>query len=63
MQKFMLRDGTILLGHEAVADTMIDIIVDSAGALIATVIGYFSIKNKKGWVHDYLSKESKENNE
>lgn len=63
MQKFMLRDGTILLGHEAVADTMIDIIVDSAGALIATVIGYFSIKNKKGWVHDYLSKESNENNE
>ena len=60
MQKFMLKDGTLLLGHDAVTDTMIDIIVDCCGAFIATVIGYFSIKNKKGWVHEYLSGETEE---
>lgn len=58
MQKFMLRDGSLLIGHEALSDTMIDIIVDCCGALIATVIGYFSIKNKTGWVHNYLSGEN-----
>ena len=60
MQKFMLKDGTKLLGHDAVTDTMIDIIVDCCGAFIATVIGYFSIKNKKGWVHEYLAGETEE---
>ena len=60
MQKFMLKDGTQLIGHDAVTDTMIDIIVDCCGAFIATVIGYFSIKNKKGWVHEYLAGETEE---
>lgn len=60
MQKFMLRDGMQLMGHEAITDTMIDIMVNCFGALIATIIGYFSIKNKTGWVHNYLSGEKKE---
>ena len=60
MQKFMLKDGTQLIGHDAVTDTMIDIIVDCLGAFIATVIGYLSIKNKKGWVHEYLVGETEE---
>lgn len=58
MQKFMLRDGTQLIGHAALSDTMIDIVVDCCGAFIATIIGYFSIKNKTGWVHEYLAGES-----
>lgn len=55
MQKFMLEDGTMLIGHAALSDTMTDIVVDCCGALIATVIGYLSIKNKTGWVHDYIT--------
>ena len=49
MQKFMLVDGTLLVGHAALADTMKDIIVDVLGSLLASVIGYFSIRKGKGW--------------
>ena len=45
----------MLIGHAALSDTMTDIVVDCCGALIATVIGYLSIKNKTGWVHDYIT--------
>lgn len=55
MQKFITETGLVLKGHEAISDTMKDIIVDCIGALTATVIGYLSIKNKKGWIHDYLT--------
>ncbi|MFJ7952687.1 hypothetical protein ACIQZG_14275 [Lysinibacillus sp. NPDC096418] len=43
MQKFMTADGTVLIGHEAVSDTMEDIIVDAIGALVVTTIGYFNL--------------------
>ena len=49
MQKFMLADGTVLAGHAALADTMKDIIVDVLGSLLASVIGFFSIRKGKGW--------------
>ncbi len=49
MQKFMLSDGTVLVGHAAIADTMKDIIVDCLGALAASITGYFSLKSGKGW--------------
>ena len=62
MQKFMLEDGTQLLGHAALIDTMKDFIVDCIGAFIATIVGYFSIKNKRGWIHDYLTTENKDKN-
>lgn len=60
MQKFMLEDGTELIGHLALLDTMVDIIIDGFGALLATIIGYLSIKNKKGWAYSYLSGENTE---
>ncbi|MEE1280111.1 MAG: hypothetical protein UHH95_04690 [Oscillospiraceae bacterium] len=47
MQKFRLADGTELVGHAALSDTMKDIIIDSLGALIASVIGYFNLKIEK----------------
>lgn len=50
MQKFMLEDGTLLTGHEAVSDTMKDIIVDVLGALISSVIGFFAVRGKKTWM-------------
>lgn len=49
MQKFALSDGTPLVGQEALADTMKDIIVDALSALAVSVFGYFSLieKSKK----------------
>ena len=44
MQKFITANGTILVGHEAIVDTMEDIIVDALGALVVTTIGYFNLK-------------------
>ena len=60
MQKFMLADGTVLAGHAALADTMKDIIVDVLGSLLASTIGYFSIRKGDGWYIPTLTNE-KEN--
>ena len=54
MQKFALEDGTALVGRDALWDTMKDIIVDTVGALVMSVIGYISLKYKKGWVEKLL---------
>ncbi len=50
MQKFMLEDGTLLMGRAALKDTMKDLIVDGVGAFVMSLIGYVSLKYKKGWV-------------
>ena len=42
MQKFRLSDGTVLIGHAALGDTMKDIIIDSIGALVIAVIGFIN---------------------
>ncbi len=47
MQKYMTESGGILSGRAALADTMEDMIVDAAGALVMSLAGYFSIKWKK----------------
>ena len=47
MQKFITADGIVLIGREAVSDTMEDIIVDALGAFVVTAIGYFSISKKQ----------------
>lgn len=57
MQKYRHSNGEELVGHSAVTDTMTDIIIDTAGAFLATAVGYFSIKRKQGWISDYLSGE------
>ena len=57
MQKFMLADGTLLVGHAALADTMKDIIVDVLGSLLASVIGYFSIRKGGSWYIPTLTDE------
>ncbi|MGN0479575.1 MAG: hypothetical protein ACI4GO_09085 [Hominenteromicrobium sp.] len=54
MQKFALNDGTPLVGQAALSDTMKDIIVDAVGALVMSVIGYISLKYKKGWVEKLM---------
>ena len=50
MQKFALENGRILEGRAALADTMGDLIVDGAGAIIMSGIGYVSVKYRKGWM-------------
>lgn len=47
MQKFRLEDGTILIGRDALRDTMEDFIVDCLGALAATIAGYLTLKKRR----------------
>lgn len=42
MQKFREADGTVLIGHQALSDTMKDIIIDSIGAFIIAVLGFLN---------------------
>lgn len=53
MQKFALESGEQLIGQDALADTMKDLIVDGLGALAISIIGYISLKFEKGW-HERL---------
>jgi len=43
MQKFRLENGTVLQGHDALSDTMKDIILDALGALLASVLGFLQL--------------------
>jgi len=52
MQKYMLESGEMLIGRAALADTMKDLIVDALGALVISVVGYVSMKNKEGWLEN-----------
>ncbi len=62
MQKFMLEDGTPLVGRAALSDTMKDLIVDSCGAGISCLAGYVSLRYRRGWLQRFmLSKKSEEN--
>lgn len=54
MQKFMLESGEKLMGRAAISDTMGDLIVDSIGAATISIVGYISLKYKKGWLKDIL---------
>lgn len=52
MQKFMLEDGTQLVGHEALRDTMKDLMVDTCGAAIVAIGGYVGMKkNSIRWLN------------
>lgn len=46
MQKFITYKGEVLVGREALADTMQDIIVDMLGSLTAVVIGYIMLSRQ-----------------
>lgn len=56
MQKFALEAGSMLSGRNALVDTMQDLIVDAIGAAAVSVIGYISVKFKKGWIEKLLLK-------
>ncbi len=59
MQKFALEDGTLLVGREALSDTMEDLIVDGIGAFVISTIGYISLKYHKGWVEKLLIRKNR----
>jgi len=44
MQKFITATGEVLVGHDALHDTMTDIIVDALAALLISLIGYSRLK-------------------
>lgn len=48
MQKYALETGELLTGQAALADTMKDLIIDTIGALVISVIGYILTKTKDG---------------
>jgi len=56
MQKFALQDGEPLIGRAAVADTMEDLIVAAIGAAIMAVVGYVSVKERKGWLSGLIAR-------
>ena len=47
MQKFATAAGEVLIGHNALHDTMTDIIVDALAALLIALIGYSRLKAEK----------------
>lgn len=59
MQKFILEDGTVLLGREAIRDTMEDLMVDCLGGLAASIVGYISLKYNKGWIEKLQIRKKK----
>jgi len=59
MQNYALEDGTPFIGKVALLDTMKDLLVDGAGALVAAIAGYISLKYKKGWVERFAVKQIK----
>ena len=60
MQKFMTAQGELLVGHDALRDTMKDIIVDVLGALLASVIGMISIRRGTRWYIPTLTRSEEE---
>lgn len=46
MQKYMTYEGLVLIGSEALKDTMKDIIVDALSAFLVSVLAYFQIKKE-----------------
>jgi len=47
MQKFATASGEVLVGHDALRDTMEDIVVDALAALLIAIIGYGRLKAGK----------------
>ena len=60
MQRYMMQNGTTLVGQAALVDTMKDFILDFAGAIVAAVSAYASLKTRKGWLYEYTKKQDAE---
>jgi uncharacterized membrane protein YjdF len=58
-QRYALHSGVPLIGQAALLDTMKDLIVDAIGAFAMSVIGFISLKYKKGWLERFRIEHSK----
>ena len=47
MQKFATDQGVQFVGHEAVRDTMEDLMVDAVGAIVVCVVGALFLRRRK----------------
>ena len=54
-QKYATETGTLLVGREALEDTMFDILINTAGAIVMSTIGYISLKHKKSFITKLLA--------
>ena len=63
MQKFAVEGGVPLIGQEALMDTMKDIIVDTIGALVRSILGYISLKRKTDFVDKLIFRRTKKHDE
>jgi len=50
MQTYALESGEPFIGQAALVDTMKDLIVDAVGALVISVVGYYSLKKNRIWL-------------
>lgn len=50
MQKYATETGELLVGRNALMDTMTDLTVDTIGALAISIIGYFGIRRNDSWL-------------
>ena len=62
MQKFALQNGNLLIGRNAIIDTMEDLIVDGIGALFASSLGYLSLKYDTNFLKEMRIKIKKKYN-
>jgi len=51
MQEYMSDDGQALIGHAVLVDTMTDLIADTAGAIVMSVIAFIFMKRDKCWLN------------
>lgn len=54
MQKFLMEDGSPFVGRAALKDTMGDFMINAIGSFTISLIGYISLKYKKGWVEKLM---------
>jgi hypothetical protein len=52
MQKFMRYGGEVMVGRDALLDTMYDLIIDLVSAALVGVFGYFSLKAESNLMTD-----------
>jgi hypothetical protein len=57
MQKYATDSGELLMGKEALYDTMMDFVADAIGAFSVSLLGYLAVKNNWLWFDHLLIKK------
>lgn len=52
MQKYMIEGGELLFGQSALIDTMKDLIIDTVGAFVMSILGYIFSRRKREWLDE-----------